>query len=284
MASAPLRPNMWRPKSRLQAAGVVGSATIEGFRNRRSFREVEYFCLLIGYPHSGSTLMTSLLSAHPEMIIAPETDSLRYVRPGLTRNQLFALILDRDRQFTANERRWNGYDYAIPGSSKAASRLRVIGDKCIGKQARRLHTDPQLLDRVRSVVRVPIRVIHLVRNPFDSIAKMGRRDVPMARRIRGYERLGNAIDEIRSRLSSEELFEIRYETLVTDPKRSLSDAWRFVGLEASDQFLMECTQLIQPSLPRSRLSIDWSDEQQREVEEIIAARPVLAGYTFTSDQ
>ncbi len=264
----------------------MGRATVEAIRNRQTFRQVECFCLLIGYPHSGSTLVNSLLNAHPEMIIAQEADSLRYVRRGLSCNQLYAVILNRDRQFTAAGRHWNGYDYAIAASGQGSfSRLRVIGDKCIGHQAMRLHRDPRLLDQLRSMLRVPIRAIHLVRNPFDTIASIGRnRDEPVSSGTRIYRNLGNGIDEIRSRLSSDELLEMRYENFVADPAKSLSDAWSFVGLQTSDEHLTECSQMIQPSLPRSRFSLDWTVAQQGEVEQIIAARPVLAGYSFTSDR
>ena len=285
MAEATPTFNMRRPRSRLQVASLIGRATVEGIRNRQVFREVECFCLLIGYPHSGSTLFSSLFNAHSEMVIAIEADSLRYVRPGLSRNQLFAVILDRDRRFTAAGRRWNGHDYAIVASNQGAySRLRVVGDKCIGDQVSRLHEDPRLLDRLRTMLGVPIRVIHLARNPFDNIASMARhRDELISLATRRYRKAGSAIDGIRSRLRPEELLEVRYGSVVANPMTSLSDAWNFVGLQTSDRFLRECAQLIQPSVSSSRSSIDWSEEQRREVEEIIAARPVLAGYTFTSD-
>lgn len=284
MAEAVRTPNMRRPTSRLQVASLIGRATVEGIRNREVFREVEYFCLLVGYPHSGSTLFSSLFNAHPEIVMAIEADSLRYVRPGLSRNQLFAVILDRDRRFTAANRRWNGHDYAIVASEQGTySRLRVVGDKCIGDQVMRLHDDPRLLDRLRFILGVPLRVIHLVRNPFDNIASMARhRNELVSLATRRYRKAGNGIDELRRRLSADELLEVRYESVVADPVRSLSDAWNFVGLQASDRFLRECAQLIEPSVPSSRSSVDWSEAQQSEVEEIIAARPVLAGYTFTS--
>jgi hypothetical protein len=271
---------MRRPTSRRQVASLIGRVTVEGIRHRRAFGQVECFCLLIGYPHSGSTLFSSLLNAHPEMVLAVEADSLRYVRPGLSGNQLFALILERDRQLSAVGRQWNGHDYAIGASDQG--RLRVIGDKCIGGQMRRLVDDPRLLDRLRSKVRVPVRVIHLVRNPFDNIASMGRkRKVTVSTRIARYAKASDALDDIRSRLSPEELLEVRYESVVADPVQSLTDAWGFLGLKApSVRVLSQCAQLVQPSLSRSRSRVEWSAAQCREVEEIIATRPVLGGYTF----
>ena len=126
-ASAPSNNQLDKPKSR-QERVVGGRATFEGFRHRRDFRHVERFFFLVGYPRSGSTLTGSLLNAHPEMVIAHEADSLGYVRPGITRNQLFAILLQRDRWFASLDRRWNGFDYSLagvgPGSLHPAARHR----------------------------------------------------------------------------------------------------------------------------------------------------------------
>jgi Sulfotransferase family len=280
MAATSRRSKMWKPASGTEFAAFVARTTVHGVRYRRSFQEVECFCLLIGYPHSGSTLVSSVLNAHPEMVIGHETDILRYVRPGLSRNFLFSVILDRDRQFTAQNRRWNGNDYDIPASGQGSfSRLRVIGDKCIARQAMRLHQDPRLLDRLRSTLDMPLRVIHLVRNPFDNIASIHG---VFSSRIEKYRALGEGIDEIQSRLRAEELCEIRYEDVVADPSRSLSDVCHFLGLEASEEYLQGCAQLIRPSIQLSRFNVDWTESQRSEVEAMIAKRSVLTDYTFGS--
>ena len=159
--------------------------------------------MVLGYNHSGSTLIGSLLNAHPEMVIAHETDILRYVRPGITRNTLFAILLQRDRQFAAIDRRYHGFDYSMPDSDQGRfTSLRVIGDKHAGITTRRLN-DRNVLERVRSLVGVPIRILYLVRNPFDNIAGMARgRDITLSQAIYSYGRKGDAIDEIRNRLDS----------------------------------------------------------------------------------
>jgi hypothetical protein len=265
-----------------ELAAVISRATIGGFRKRRAFRDIEYFCFLIGYPRSGSTLLGSLLNAHPEMVIAHEVDALRYVRPGLTRNQVFAMILDRDRQFAHIGRRWHGFDYALPGPDQDDfRRLRVIGDKHAGPAARRLHGDPRLLDRLRSVVGVPIRAIHLVRNPFDNIASMAQNhDISISAATGRYRQQGKAVDEVRSRLAGDELLDIRYETMAAQPDASVKDLCRFIGVEAPDEYVQACSALVDPGGRRSRDRIDWSTSQRSEIEDLIAGRNQLAGYTF----
>jgi Sulfotransferase family len=280
-ASAPSNVQLDKSKSRKER--VVGRhATFEALRHRRDFRHVERFFFLVGYPCSGSTLTGSILNAHPEMVIAHEADSLGYVRPGITRNQLFAVLLQRDRWFASRDRRWNGFDYSLPGLDQGRfTRLRVIGDKNAGRATRRLRDDPGLLDRLRALAGVPIRVLHITRNPFDNIPSMARkRKVPLARSIEAYRVLGDAVDGVRARLAPEELHDVAYESILHDPRREISAILGFIGMEASDEYLSSCASVVDRGGRQSRSRVEWSAEERRRVEEMVGSRPALAGYRF----
>ena len=216
------------------------------------------------------------------MVIAQEVDCLRYVRPGITRNALFAMVLLRDRQFATIDRSYHGFEYSVAdGDQGRYTALRVIGDKHAGRAIRRLDSDPGLLDRTRGSVGVPIRVLHLLRNPFDNIASIARnRELPLASAIEIYRRLGDAVDKVRTRLDPGELFEIRYEQFVVDPAGSLRDVCRFIGVETTSRYLSSCGTLIDAGGRRGRHRAPWSPEEIRLVEDLIAARPCLAGYSF----
>jgi hypothetical protein len=272
------------PRTRAQVAAVLARATIDGFRNRRDFRDVEKFFFLLGCNRSGSTLVGSLLNAHPEMVVANEADFLRYVRPGITRNTLFAVLLQRDREFAAIERRFHGFEYSVPdGDQGRFTSLRVIGDKHAGRTTGRLHRNPDLLERVRSLVGVPIRTVHLVRNPFDNIASIARnRDVPLSRAIDVYTKKVDAVDQIRNRLDADEICEVRYEQIIADPVGTLQGLCRFIGVDATERYLSTCTTLIDRGGRRARDNVSWSPKELGMVEDLIAARPCLTGYSFTA--
>ena len=51
----------------------------------------------------------------------------------------------------------------------------MIGDKKGGKSTLRLGERPELLDRLAATVAVPVKIIQVVRNPYDNIATMHRR-------------------------------------------------------------------------------------------------------------
>ena len=166
----------WKfPSTGSAVALHLARATVEGVRNRRAFRDVEHFVFFIGYPHSGSTLVGSLLNSHPEIVISHEASILRYVKPGITRQQLFALVLEGEKRFAAVGRGWMNIDYDFPGTHQGTfEHLRVVGDKHAHRASRQIQNDPLVLDRLRRIVSVPIRVLHLTRNPFDNITPLAK--------------------------------------------------------------------------------------------------------------
>ena len=179
------------------------------------------------------------------------------------------------------ERQWNGFDYAVNGNQGQFAYLRVIGDKHAGRAARRLHENPQLLDRFRQVVDVPIRSLHIVRNPYDNIASIAHnRRLPLASAIDIYRRLGVAVDDVVGRLRPEELFEVRYEAFTAEPATRLTDICHFAGVEVSTEYVASCAALADPDGRRGRTRFEWSPSEREQVEALIAARSVLAGYTF----
>jgi hypothetical protein len=274
-----------KPRTRTEVARHLARAAVDGVRHRKDFSEVEKVFFLVGYPRSGSTLIGSLLNAHPEMVIAHESDIFRYVRPGVTRNQLFAILLERDRLFAAAGRQFNGFDYALPGWSQGAfDRLRVIGDKHAGRPARRIHENPELLDRFRKTVRVPLRVLQINRNPYDMIASRVRKPtmIPVDEGIEIYRKLGVAVEDVRTRLDPTELYELRYEDFTADPERRLRDICAFIGVETPSGYAEAGAASIEGGGRRGRDMLPWSAAQRVAVEAMIEARPALAGYSFES--
>lgn len=258
-------------------------SAIDGRSKRELFAEVERYCMFIGYPRSGHSLVGSLLDAHPEAVIAHELDALRYVRAGFGRQQLFSMILRNDAEFTANGRKAKvDYVYEVPGQWQGRWRtLRVIGDKKGGNSTRRLDDRPQLLDQVRKVAGVPIRVVHVTRNPFDNIATMARRnrrDLDDA--TTAYEGLVATVGRVRAELEPAELVDLRHEDLLAAPRDFLERLCGHVDLEIDDGYVEACSGLLFERPNKSRTGGDWTPERRARVEALIDATPFLAGYAF----
>lgn len=269
------------PRSKRQWASLYGWSALEA-RHSSELGELERFCFFIGYARSGHTLVATLLNAHPEMVIAHELDAVRFVRHRFGRRQLFSLLLQRDQQFGEIGRTWSGYTYEVPGQAQGRfDRLRVIGDKRARSSALQLAQRPDLLDRVRRVVRVPINVLHVTRNPFDNIATEARRhNMSLERATDWYEEICRAVSAVRPRLTADELVDLRYEDFAREPAQALSHLCRSLGVEPSASYLEACAGIVWPSTNRSRDAVEWSDQDRRGVERLIDTYEVISSYSF----
>jgi hypothetical protein len=275
---------------RLHAGSLAG-----GLRERRSFADLEAFCIFVGYPRSGHSLVGGLLDAHPDMVVAHELDVLRYVEAGFRRIQLFELLLSNSRRVAARGREQTGYSYAVPGQWQGRFQtLRVMGDKKGGMSAFRLRDDPRLLERLVDCVRLPLRVVHVVRNPYDNIASMSTRPdtrLPRGRRstavgvteaAQRYFSLSETVKATAARLAPSEIFHLRHEDLIAAPAEQLGALCRFLGQDAPDDYLRDCAAAVFSERHRSRDDVEWTQEEVELVSREMASFGFLERYSFES--
>ena len=283
------------PTSRLGWALQFGRSLGPAWRHRRVTDGVERFCLFLGYPRSGHSLVGSLLNAHPEVLIAHELDAVGYVAHHFGRRQIFGLLVERDREFAAGGRRWMGYDYVVPGQFQGRfTELRVIGDKRARTATYRLGRRPGLLEAVRRVAGVPLRVVHVTRNPFDNVVTMARRTAAARHRGAGpgappavadlddaidrYGELCRYVERVRARLAPEELHELPYESFVADPATELARLCAFLGVEAEAGYLSDCARVVWPQTRPTREALAWAAPQRQAVETLVATHGFLGLY------
>lgn len=277
-------------RKRPASTGAVAQAWLRsmwgGIRDRHHFADVEAFCLFIGYPRSGHSVLASLLSAHPDIVISHEIDALRYVRMRFHRQQIYHLILQGDRDFTSRGREVKtGFRYAVPDEWQGQFRqLRVIGDKRGGSSTDMLDYHPEVLDRLRRIVAVPLRILHVVRNPFDNIATISARSqISLEEAMSRYFRRCEAVSRIKARTHGE-LLDTSHESLIADPRACLSRVCDFVGVDASESYLTHCAEVVYPSPSPSRWKADWSEEHIGRVSEWIERYPFLKGYSYRDEE
>ena len=142
-------------------------------QHAQDYAHLRYYCMFIGYPRSGHSIVGSMLDAHPNMVVAQELDALRCLSAGMDRQLIFHFLLENARRFTEQGRKWNDYSYGVPNQWQGRfDRLEVIGDKKGGRSSTHLLRQPEALDQLRRVVGLPLRLVHVVRNPFDNIATL----------------------------------------------------------------------------------------------------------------
>jgi hypothetical protein len=244
------------------------------------------FVQFVGHPRSGHSLVGALLDAHRHVLVAHELDVLRYVEAGFDRDRLVALILRHQRaRVAAGHTSGSGYSYAVPGRWQGRyERLEVVGDKKGGRSTRRLREQPGLLDDLAAAVRVPVKVIHVVRNPFDNIATMARRAprLPLADHVESYFALAATVDAVAARLDPVDLHRVRHEDLVADVVGELAGLCRFLGVDpgADPGYLDACAGIVDPAPHHSRDQIVWPAGMLDDIAERAAPHDWLAGYRY----
>jgi hypothetical protein len=267
---------------RLRMLAVRGARSQAG-----RFDEVAAYCAFVGHNKAGSSMLGGLLDAHPDVILSDEADALRFVQEGFEREPLFWL-LDRRSRLEARSgritaRRLEPYSYAVSGGSQGRSdRPRVVGDSTTGTSTRRLGTDPDLLHRLARVMgTTEVKLVHIVRNPFDPISVM---------MVRGARTFRNSIDhfftacdmlvDIRQRVAPGSLHVVRHEDFVENPEQGLERTCRFLGVDADAGYLRHCAAIIRRTPDRSRDMVGWTPEWISEVQDRLTAYDFLAGYSY----
>jgi len=265
----------------LQLARDYVSSAVRLREYRGQFDHVRFFCLFVGYPRSGHTLVGSLLDAHRYAIIGLELDALKYVRYGFSREQIFVLLAENSRLQAGRGRQWTGYSYYVPNQWQGrAEQIRVIGDKRGGGSSRRLARDPGLLDRLRQRIGVPLKLIHVVRNPYDNIATMAlRKDAAsLEDAIRLYFKMTDTVARVRRNCAPGEFITVHHEHLIARPADTLQALCDFLELPADGQYLQDCSSIVFESPHHSRNKVAWAEEQLEDVARHCARYDFLADY------
>ena len=279
-----------------QTLATVGSlarsypaSILGGWKNRALFQDVGTYCMFIGYPRSGHSLIGALLDAHPHMIIAHELSALKYVHAGFSRMQIYHLLLENSRACAEAGRGASGYSYQVPNQSQGRfEELRIIGDKQAQGATLRLQATPRLCQRLYSRIDSRIGFIHVMRNPYDNISTMLRRAEGKGQRaeladcIDQYFDLCQAVSEIKDHIPNADLFELRHESFASSPRTHLRQLCSFLGVEAPEDYVRDCESIVYSSPHKSRYETQWSRALIEDMERRIDGFPFLHGYSYTS--
>jgi len=245
--------------------------------------------MFIGYPRSGHSLVGSILDTHPNMWIAHELNVLKYIKKKESRSKIWARIIARGKWFKSRNYIWSRYSYKIPGLWQGQfTTLKVIGDKRGGASTRWLRKNPSLMNELQTTMGVPVKVIHIVRNPFDNIATRARggnerqREVDEGRLIRTIKRHFLDIETVHQVKKSGrcEMLEIRNEDFVAAPGENLQMICEFIGVEVTAGYLDKASAIVKKSKTPGRFKVRWSEKAINEVKNRMKFYPFLQGYSF----
>lgn len=306
-------PNKVESKSELQELSDImpqlasALSVIEGYANKAhlrkaDFAEIQSLCLFVGYPRSGHSIVGALLDAHPEMTIAQELDITRCINAGMNRNTIYHLLSENSRIFTEQGKKWNTYNYYVPNQHQGKTQKpKVIGDKKGGSLTASIIKYPNILTRVVNTFQVPIKLIHVVRNPFDNIATFSKKHhLSLDDAAVRYFNLAKLNDELKKKInapvpseaktddskfgqlpkSNIEMIEITHEDFVANPKAVMQKLVHYFGLTATEDYLQDCASIVSKKPNQSRHSVHWTEAQKAKVLRTMQQFSFLKHYQF----
>ena len=260
--------------------------------------QVKTLIFFLGHGRSGHSIVGSILDAHPHVILANEAnlfltlnEDLSSERPqyndkSMIFNVLWKNSFDSSTSGLRSERKKahrKGYTLAIDGLYQGTfvPPIQVIGDKSGGKTTGLFCTHPlkweQVFLKLKSVLNIPIKVIHVIRNPYDNIAtsviyqSKGLRIAKVKQRnrlneanvtvmehcIQSYFHKFHAIQQVKHKYDLN-LLEVHGKDLIENPKGTILSMCSFLGISCSDDYLEICSSKLFKTESKTRYKITWS--------------------------
>lgn len=282
----------WKAIRKEKNARLAEEYLINKLQYEEAFQDIDKFCLFIGHPRSGHTIIGSLLDAHPNIIIAHEQDILEYIQRGVGEKELYHFLLNNsqqhihNRQDLANTGKEKDYSYNVPNQWQGRfQKLKVIGDNKGGATSRRLREDLSLLETTSNTVNKPIHFLHVIRNPYDNIASIlvrgkGNWSIPEFC-IEQYFSFCEVVERVQKTVEIEQFHQLRHEDFVSSPKATLSKLCQFLEQPASEDYLHECASIVFESPNKTRTKIQWKTEHIEQIKTEMEKFDFLKGYSFT---
>ena len=293
--------------------------------------DVKAFVFFVGYPRSGNSITGSMLDAHPHIVVSHELHFFRNWKSIFAReahlnkqtqlyNEIYANSVKVAMPGRARQHKSKGYSLRVPNSwqGKFDSRIEVIGDKGAGAVSHEyLRNATEFiahLQELKDMVSVPVKVIHVVRNPYDMITtgtlyEMGKlvSEVPadfvlkvketysagaglkvrdqflLKKEIMDYFDMMKAVVNITRLVGRHNVLEVHLKNLVHHPRETILSITNFFGVAADEKFLKACSDKIFSQLSHTRNLLQWPHELVQSVQRRINDYKCLRIYNFTSD-
>lgn len=212
---------------------------------------------LVGCPRSGTTLLQSLLAAHPEIATFPESHFFQTVVPRRRSLRVFGVASRRARprferflgELGCDEERWRLPASAVMVRRYVAAFVGLL-DSLAQQQGKSawLEKTPRHLRYIKCIEKFVegASFIHIVRDGADvvtSLYEVTHEHPGVWGGAMSLERcVGRWIEDVR--ISRDHLHKpnhalVRYERLVQDPEAVLTELCGFLGVEFSEAMLLE---------------------------------------------
>ncbi|XP_078366322.1 uncharacterized protein LOC144650505 [Oculina patagonica] len=282
---------------------------------------VETFVMFIGYPRSSHSLVGAILDAHPEIIIPHEyhivehwdiyrDDALK--NSGMQKYLLFYNLHSLSTwQATFGNRAEKPifiddriYSYNVPGAWQGTfnGKLKIIGDKKGGGTTMELTEKPEkfsILKELNDTVDIPLKFLHVIRNPFDVIStwvlrlfkarlKVNDGTTEMNKpgalnnAIKSFFELIETNERIRQ-LYGDAVLDVLSHELILKPRATMERICTFLGVTCTEDYINQAENILFGKPSETRRTVVWTEEQKQRVYDEMKKYSFLQSFSFEGD-
>jgi hypothetical protein len=88
------------------------------------------------------------------------------------------------------------------------------------------------------------------------------------------------VEELRKRIGSAVVHNLRHEALIANPEATLKELCQFLGVEGSQDYYQDCAGIIYKAPHKSRFEVSWSRELIDTVKDKMGQVSFLRGYSY----
>lgn len=229
-------------------------------------KQATTFCLVIGSPRSGSTLLGAVIDAHSKAIMANETGASGRFWRGLTRDEILIEIAQSASGHSRTGWASQVHRYPESGTPRSKTDIIVVGDKIWNTATLMLHGKPSLIPSLQARMQARLCLVHSVRNPFDTITTAHRKSgASLQDRIRWCFMHYEAVAALHERLPASMIIDLHHEDLLAEPEGQLDRLCAFLGLPAQDEQMLAVREFLFDSPRRPSADQDWPAADVDEV-------------------
>ena len=302
------------PQVVLQSPALPSKARVRKSLMAEDVYQVEKFVFIVGYPRSGHSIVGSIMDAHPNAVIAHEYNLFREWEKSehihSQRMRLYSSLFKNSVEsavsgWRSDARAEKGYTLGVGYKWQGSfTELKVIGDKSGAVTTQLFDTNPmrfmEALKELERTVRVPIRVIHVVRNPYDMIStrllyadagKKRKSKLPATENRKhcnlhglSYQinRTFHLVSNVHKLLEKTNLvfLNVHHSDLVANPRETVSMMCRFLDLPYPEDYLDACAKKVDAKPSKTRLLVTWPQNMVEEVQRLSKPYSFLSRYSF----
>jgi len=224
------------------------------------------FLLFLGRGRSGSSLCGGLLASHPNIILPNQKEFKNF--EFTDENELYQMLLD-----SSYRKKWIWEPlrkFSIWKDMKEYDDIRVIGSKKQGTLITKAN-DFSKLDELKNKITIPIKFIHVYRNPFDNIATIFTKSqwTKHIKRGTNMKSLGKAITyhfhgmEVTQSVINrgESVLNVKHEDLINNTEKIFKTICNFLDVPVVQKHFNFFKSIIWEKPRQTRNNVIWTSDQ-----------------------